>query len=79
MVINFPTLTGSERFNNTMHEAARIRETGFRFDSSYRHADEDSDDLQERLKAAFYAQVSTVAANDIADDPSKAALWQQYL
>lgn len=62
----------------TLFTAERIRKSGFRFDRSWRHADICSEDMQEAAKAAFYG-CNTVAANDIADNPDKAAFWQGYL
>lgn len=69
----------SPRYFATVAEADRIRATGYRFDSSFRHADPNAPTLAERMKAAFYAQVCTVAANDIADDPAAAARWARCL
>lgn len=69
----------TDRYMLTLATAARIRESGFRFDKSWRHADICSNDMSEAAKAAFYERCNTVAANDIADNPDQAAFWQDYL
>lgn len=74
-VLAFPTAS-AQRYAFTVLVAERIRRTGYRFDASWRQAD---DDGPEAYKARFYERCSTVAANDIADDPQMAAHWIGYL
>ena len=64
-------LPGS-RFAVTVTVARCIRSAGYRFDASWRHGATDE-------KAAAYARCCTFAANDIADDPTMAAFWKEYL
>lgn len=71
--------TASPRFEFTLQEAERIRQTGFRYDSSWRHADLNSNDLNERMKAVFYERCCTFAANDMADNPEMADFWRGQL
>lgn len=66
-------MKASPRFLRTMAAARYLRATGERFDKSWRHAQPGT------LKARYYARVSTVAANDIADNPKKARLWRLHL
>lgn len=77
MVLKFTPKTVSERARFTIRVAEAIRRTGYRFDSSWRHADADSEDRAERLKAAFYARCCTFAANDMADDVEAVRVWRK--
>lgn len=67
------TYTASSRFVRTMAAARYLRATGERFDKSWRHAQPGT------TKARYYARVSTVAANDIADNPKSARIWRRSL
>jgi hypothetical protein len=71
----FAYFVGSKRYHDTRAVAERLRQTGERFDPSWRHADANGSDMTEAAKAAFYEQCCTFAANDIADNP---ALWADH-
>ena len=72
-------MTPSPRFQRTMAAARYLRATGERFDKSWRHANRESLHPVQARKAAFYARVSAVAANDIADNPWNARIWRKAL
>ena len=63
---------GFSRYEVTVHIAERIRELGYRFDSSWRHGDTPQ-------KAAAYECCYTVAANDIADNPQMVDFWKPFI
>lgn len=69
----------SPRFQRTMAAARYLRATGERFDKSWRHANLESNHPEQQRKARFYARVSTVAANAIADNPKCAREWRKHL
>jgi hypothetical protein len=64
--------TDGDRYTVTVAIAQHIRATGYRFDKSWRHAETGD-------KAAAYERCCTFAANDIADNPSKAEHWKEFL